>query len=400
LSTAPRWRCWILIGLLFGATALSYLDRQVLSVLAPQIMAEFRMGNTAYSRVVFAFVFSYTAMFALGGRFIDAVGTKLGLGLSVLVWSVASGLHGLATGPWTLGASRFLLGAGAGPCFPAAAKGAVEWTPPKHRALAIGIANAGSAFGAMLAPPLTAWSAGALGWRTAFFGTAVIGALWLCAWLAAFRGLAPGEREKTAAPACVGRLLADRNMRRLMLARCFFDPVFYFYLFWIPQYLSQERGLSLAAIGSLTWIPFFALGVANIAAGRLSDVLVVRGWQPRRARLALMLAAAMLTPASFLASIADNVATAIALMSVLMLAHGIWIANFVTLVGDSVTANDVGTAVGLTGACGGIAGMFSSLITGPVADHFSFAAIFVATAVLYPVAWLILALPHSPRADA
>jgi ACS family hexuronate transporter-like MFS transporter len=176
-----------------------------------------------------------------------------------------------------------------------------------------------------------------------------------------------------------------------MIARFFFDPVFYFYMFWIPQYLSRERNMSLAEIGSLTWIPFFALGVTNIAAGRVSDMLVTRGWTPRRARLALMLGAALLTPASWFASLAGTAAMAIGLMSVLMFAHGIWIANFITLIGDTVAPTEVGTAVGLTGTAGGIAGMLSSIVVGPVVDNYSFAPVFLVSALLYPTAWLIIA---------
>jgi ACS family hexuronate transporter-like MFS transporter len=389
--TPPPLRAWILIALLFVATALSFLDRQVLSVLAPRITAEFGMSNTAYSRVVFAFILTYTVMFSAGGRLMDSLGTRLGLGLSVLVWSIASGLHALATGPWTLGLGRLLLGVGEGACFPAVTKGAVEWMAPRHRALAVGIANGGSAFGAVLAPPLTATVTAAYGWRSAFLGTALLGALWLAAWVAAFRGLPETDAASARKPVSVRGLLGRPFVRRLMLGRFLFDPVFYFYMFWIPQYLSRERGLSLTAIGSLTWIPFFALGATNIAAGRLSDALVARGWAPRRARLGLMLVAAMLTPASFLASQAGTVATAIALMSVLMLAHGIWIANFVTLIGDSVEPHEVATAVGLTGTAGGIAGMLSNLLTGPLVDRFSFAPVFLATGVVYPIAWLVIA---------
>jgi ACS family hexuronate transporter-like MFS transporter len=389
--TPPPVRAWILIGLLFVATALSFLDRQVLSVLAPRITAEFGMSNTEYSRVVFAFVLTYTAMFSLGGRLMDHLGTRAGLGLSVLVWSIASGLHSLAAGPWTLGAGRLLLGVGEGACFPAVTKGAVEWMAPRHRALAVGIANGGSAFGAVLAPPLTAMVTAAYGWRSVFLGTALVGVLWLAGWMAAFRGLPATAVASARKPVRVRGLLARPLVRRLMAARFLFDPVFYFYMFWIPQYLSRERGLSLADIGALTWIPFFALGVTNIAAGRLSDALVARGWQPRRARIGLMLGAALLTPASFLASQAGTAGAAIALMSVLMLAHGVWIANFITLIGDSVEAHEVATAVGLTGTAGGIAGMLSNLVTGPVVDRFSFAPVFLVTAIVYPAAWLVIA---------
>jgi MFS transporter, ACS family, hexuronate transporter len=389
----PERRAWLLCTLLFFATALSFLDRQVLSVLAPQLTAEFGMSNTVYSRVVFAFVLSYTVMFALGGRLMDALGTRTGLGLSVGVWSLASGLHALANGPLLLGLARFLLGAGEGACFPGATKGAVEWMPPQRRALAIGFANGGSAFGAVVAPPLTVWWASWFGWRGAFIATAVLGALWLIAWQLAFRGLTIPSAAPAGAPRTSFRSLLGRSeVRRMMAARFFFDPVFYFYMFWIPQYLSRERGLSLGEIGALMWIPFFALGVTTIAAGRVSDAVVQRGWNPRRARMALMLAAALLTPASWLAVSAGSAGTAIALMSVLMFAHGIWIANFITLIGDTVNTTEVGTAVGLTGFAGGIAGMLSNLVVGPVVDQHGFAPVFFASALLYPAAWLILAV--------
>jgi MFS transporter, ACS family, hexuronate transporter len=390
LTTIPIRRAWLLIGLLFAATALSFLDRQVLSVLAPRITAEFQMSNAVYSRVVFCFVLSYTAMFSLGGRLLDAVGTRLGLAISVLIWSAASGMHAIAAGAVGLGAARFFLGIGEGACFPAVTKGAVEWMPATKRALAVGIANGGSAFGAVLAPPLTAWVAGAFGWRSAFACTAALGLLWLAAWLAACRVLPPHVAGKSARVRML-ELFLRPEMRRLLIARFFFDPVFYFYMFWIPQYLSRERGMSLATIGSLTWIPFFALGVTNIAAGRISDSLVARGWEPRDARLRLMLIAALLTPASGLAALAGTPALAITLMSILMFAHGIWIANFITLISDTVSASEIGTAVGLTGTCGGVAGMLSNLIVGPVVDRYSFTPVFLASAVLYPLAWLILA---------
>ncbi|MBI4909488.1 MAG: MFS transporter [Acidobacteria bacterium] len=385
-------RAWILCSLLFYATALSFLDRQVLSVLAPQLTREFDMSNTVYSRVVFAFVASYTMMFALGGRLMDAVGTRLGLALSVGLWSLASAAHALANGPWILGTARFFLGVGEGACFPAATKGAVEWMKPERRALAVGFANGGSAFGAVLAPPLTVWWTSWFGWRGAFLATALLGALWLILWMAAFRGLPSPMKAPPSQRTGFASLLRRPEMRRLMIARFFFDPVFYFYMFWIPQYLSRERGLSLAEIGSLTWIPFFALGVTNIAAGRVSDILVKRGWQPRRARLTLMCVAAALTPASWMASTAGSASAAISLMSVLMFAHGIWIANYITLIGDTVATGEVGTAVGLTGTSGGVAGMLSNLVVGPVVDSAGFAPVFLVSALLYPAAWCILAL--------
>ncbi len=390
MTTIPSRRAWILCGLLFLATALSFLDRQVLSVLAPSITAEFGMSNSVYARVVFAFVLSYTVMFSVGGRLMDALGTKLGLALSVGLWSMASAAHALARGPWSLGIARFFLGVGEGACFPAVTKGAVEWVQPERRAFAVGFANGGSAFGAVLAPPLSAWWATTFGWRGAFASTAVLGLSWLLAWQLASRGAGTAGTAASRVRVSFAELLSRRDVRGLVLARFFFDPVFYFYMFWIPQYLAKERGLSILEIGSLMWIPFLVLGLTNIAAGQVSDLLVAGGWQPRRSRLVLMLVAALLTPSSWLASVATTPALAIALMSILMFAHGIWIANFITLIGDTVAQEEVGTAVGLTGTSGGIAGMISSLVVGPVADHLSFAPVFLASALLYPAAWLIL----------
>jgi ACS family hexuronate transporter-like MFS transporter len=207
-------RAWTICGLLFLATALSFLDRQVLSVLAPTLTAEFSMSNAAYSRVIFAFVLSYTVMFALGGRLMDVLGTRSGLALSVGVWSLASAAHACVNGPWALGAARVLLGVGEGACFPAATKGAIECTRAERRALAVGIANGGSAFGAVVAPPLTAWWAGAFGWRGAFVATAGLGLLWLLAWQVTLRGF-PRERPPAGARAGTGfRALLSRRRRR------------------------------------------------------------------------------------------------------------------------------------------------------------------------------------------
>lgn len=394
---SPR-RAAVLCTLLFFAAALCFLDRQILSVLAPQITKEFNLSNTVYSRILFAFVLSYTIMLALGGWLMDRLGTRRGLGFSVGFWSLASAAHALVTGPWSLGLARFALGIGEGPCFPGTTKGAIEWMPPHRRGLAVGFANSGSALGAILAPPLTVWAAATWGWRGAFAATALLGFAWLLAWNLAFRGVP----QATVAPRADQPrvrwqdLLARPEVRRLLAARFCFDPVFYFYMFWIPQYLNRERGMSLAEIGALVWIPFVALEIANISAGHVSDSLVKRGWDRRRARMRLMLVAALLTPASFAAALAGTPGLAIGLMSVLLFAHGIWIANYMTLVGETVAPHEIATTVGLTGMCGGIAGMLSSLVIGPVVDRYSFGPIFLASAVVYPLAWLILRSGKKP----
>lgn len=402
---SPR-RAWILCILLFCAAALCFIDRQVLSILAPQIIAEFGMNNTVYGRIVSAYVMSYMVMALFGGRLMDALGTRRGLGYSVTFWSLASAAHALVTGPVSLGVARFFLGVGEGPCFPGTTKGAIEWMDAKRRGFAVGFANSGGGMGIIIAPPLVVWAASHLGWRGAFAATAGLGLIWVIAWHLAFRGLPTPSASDRRAGSGFRALLARPEVRRLMAARFFFDPVFYFYMFWIPQYLSRERGMSTAEIGALVWIPFVALEISNIGAGSVSDSMIARGWNPRRARLTLMLVAALLTPASWLAVLASTPAMALALMAVLLFAHGIWIANFMTLIGDTVATEDVATTVGLTAVCGGLAGMISSQVIGYVVDHHSFGPVFFASALVYPIAWIIIrtgklsAAPHARPSEA
>jgi MFS transporter, ACS family, hexuronate transporter len=330
-------------------------------------------------------------MLVLGGRVMDRLGTRRGLGIAVAFWSLASAAHAFVTGPISLGVMRFFLGAGEGPAIPGAIKGAVEWVDPKRRGIAIGLTTSGASLGSLIAPPLVVWTASQVGWRGAFGATAVLGAIWLGAWMLATRGISRASNTATKLPSSSwSSLLSRPEVRRLMAARFCFDPVYYFYMFWIPQYLSRERGLSLAAIGALMWIPFLALEVANLAAGQASDMCVSRGWSRPRARMTLMLIAALLTPASFFVALAGTTGFAIVLMCVLMFAHGIWITNFMALIGDTVEPGDVATTVGLTGFCGGIAGMLSNLVIGPVVDNYSFTPVFLVSAVVYPLAWFIL----------
>jgi MFS transporter, ACS family, hexuronate transporter len=189
-------------------------------------------------------------------------------------------------------------------------------------------------------------------------------------------------------------LLNRPVMWRILGARFLFDPVFYFYMFWIPQYLSRERGFSLEQIGKLYWIPFLVLGVSNIASGHLSDLLIRHGWTARQARSRLLLVAAMLTPVSCLVVLAPSAGWAIGLMSCLMLAHGLWICNYLAHISDHLPVSSIATAVGMSGTIGGCAGILANLVVGPVVDHYSFTPVFITSAVPFPAAALGL-LSHA-----
>lgn len=396
--SAPRVS-WVLCGLLFAATALSFMDRQVLSVLAPALTQDLGMSDTDYARVVSAFVLAYTIMFAAGGWFVDRLGTVRGLALAVAVWSVASGLHALAAGAASLAAARFLLGLGEGACFPAAAKGTAEWFPPRQRGLATGIAVGGAAFGSLVAPPATAWIADLYGWRGAFVATGLAGGIWLVAWLSVGAFAPPRADGPAAVPLPLRTILRHPATWRLLAARFCFDPLLYFYMFWVPKYLAADRGLDTAAIGRYYWVPFLALGLCNIAAGQLGDRLIDRGWSVRGARRAVLTAAALVTPVSGLVLLAPTVGWAIALMALVMAAHGFWISTYVTLIGDLFPSRSVATVVGLTGTVGGTAAVLSNLVTGTVVERHGFVPLFLVASTLYPLALLfLLSLPATKEA--
>ena len=273
---------WFIAALLFLCSALSFFDRQVLSVLAPQILADLGMTNVEYSHAVSAFTLAYSIMFTVGGRLVDYLGTRMGLGLSVFFWTLASLLHAVVRNSPQLSVFRFLLGVGEGGCFPGAAKGVLEWFPARDRALAMGIATTGgSAIGAVAAPPLIVWTAAYFGWRGAFLATGLMGALWTALWFVFYRlpersrftteqerryileDRAPAASEFRERPWPWRGLLARKEVWGFTLTRFLLDPVFYFYMFWIPQYLHQERGASLEEIGRLAWIPFLTLGISS-----------------------------------------------------------------------------------------------------------------------------------------
>jgi ACS family hexuronate transporter-like MFS transporter len=407
----PAFRWWI-AGLLFLGTALSFFDRQVLSALAPTVIADLGMDNTQYSNVLAAFLLSYSIMFAVGGRFLDWVGTRRGMLLCVSVWTLASAAHAWVRSAWHLGMLRFLLGAGEGSCFPGVTKAALEWFPLRQRSRAIGFAIGGAAIGSMLAPPLATWMVGHVGWRGAFLATGGIGSLWVLLWAIFYRRpcespfvsaaeLAVIEEDSRGGPDAAAEsddflswpeLLRLRPVWGLILTRFLLDPVMYLYLFWIPQYLSEARAATLADIGRLAWIPFLTLDIANMMGGFVSDWLVRAGWSIGAARKTVMGVAAMLTPISILSMYVDRMDVAVGLMSVQMLAHGFWITNYITLTGDLLPPRSVGTVVGLCGCAGGLSGFFTTKLVGLVVDRFSFVPVFVAAGVMYPIGFLVILL--------
>jgi len=391
---------WWLCGLLFVATAMSFMDRMVLSALAPEITRQLDMSNEAYAQVNNAFLFSYSVMFLLGGRLLDVVGTRWGMTLSVGVWSLASGLHAAVHSVTQLGLCRFLLGMGEGGCFPGAAKGVAQWFAPRQRALAMGFAIGGASLGSVVATPLAVFLSQAVGWRGVFIVTGLIGAVWVVVWWLLSGRMTRCEAARDAAdqggPAphaervSIWALLPRKDVWGLALMRFIFDPVFYFYMFWIPKYLAEARGISKEEIGALAWIPFLALGISNVAGGWISDRLIRQGMPTLTARKLIMALAALLTMSSSLAGLAGNVGLAIGMMALLMFAHGFWITNYVTVIGDRFPQGAVGTVMGLSGAVGAVGGMLANTGIGWAVTHLSYGPVWLASGLLYPLAFVVL----------
>lgn len=390
---------WWVVFLVFIATGLSFLDRQVLSIAVIRIQKEFGFSDMEYGWVNTSFLLSYALMFTVGGWLIDRIGAKKGLGIAVGVWSVANALHGVMTSLPQLLAFRFLLGIGEGACFPGAAKTVYEWFDKKERALANGIAIGGSAIGAVIAPPLTIWISNAYGWRTGFVLPGLIGIAWVVIWL-----LIPWRREAGTAPGITQEtfkipfrtVLKQRETWVFVLMRFLLDPVMYFMMFWIPKYLSEARNVPFEQIGRLFWIPFLALGISNILGGLFSDQLVKRSVSTGSARKIIMGCAAALTLAVPLTEYTSSVAIAVALMALYMFAHGCWITNYITAISDVFGPGATSTVVGLSGTAGAISSLVLNPMIGKIVQQYSYKPLWIASGLLYPVAFVafILLIPR------
>lgn len=400
-----KYISWIILIFLFVATGLSFLDRQVLSMTIIKIQQEFGFSDVQYGWVNTSFLISYAIMFTVGGRLMDTVGGKVGMAVSVGIWSIASGLHGVMTGFYQLIAFRFLLGIGEGGCFPGAAKIVYEWFDEKKRAMANGVAIGGSAIGAVLAPPLVILVSSRLGWRSAFVISGLIGIVWVLLWLLIpwkKYGVKEKKQVKFAGSAIpFGKILRNKDAQIFIVIRFLLDPVLYFIMFWAPKYLNEQRGISFESIGNLFWIPFLGLGLSNILGGWFSDKLVKRGFSINKARKAVMGMAAVATiSASFIATV-STVEMAITLMTLVMIAHGFWITNYITAISDTFGAKGTATVVGLSGTAGAISALIINPLIGLIVQGYSYTPVWIVVGFMYPIAFIILMIfiPRIRRID-
>ncbi|MDB4584813.1 MFS transporter, partial [Draconibacterium sp.] len=385
---------WLIVLMAFFATALSFLDRQVLSVSIIKIAEEFTISDIEYGFINTGFLISYAIMFTVGGILIDRYGSRLGLAVSVGIWSVATLLHSFANNAVQFGIFRFILGVGEGGAFPGAVKAVVEWVPKKHQALANGIAIGGAALGAVIAPPLCVWLIFLTGWRGVFMVTAGFGFIWVIAWLL-FPKRKPQKSEiRTEAQSSGTKIDLIQTLRIkevwvFILIRFLLDPIFYFYMFWIPKYLNEARGISIEQIGDLFWIPFLALGVSNILGGLVSDRVLKKTGNLDFSRKLIMGIAAVLTLSAILIRYVESVEMVIVLMSVVFFAHGFWITNYITSISDIFGKKATSTIIGFSGSAGAISALVINPLIGVIIMKFSYDPLWIYAGSMYLVAFLV-----------
>jgi len=383
-----RWRIALLIA---AAIAISYFDRQTLPVAIKAIQHEIPVSNFQFGQLNLAFLLAYAAMYAGGGKLVDALGARRGFFLNMVWWSLACASHGLAAGFTMLACSRLLLGMGEGGGFPAATKVVAEWFPATQRATAMGMINAGTAVGAVLAPPGIALVIRLLGWRWVFFLSGSIGLLWALWWRAAM----PAESPKAAAAAPMEHvpwlaLFRERQVWGLVSAKFLSDAAWFVYMSWLAKYLYDVRGFDTARVGYFAWIPFAASGVGSLAGGWFSSRLLAGGHPLDFARKAALGASAAMMPWIFFVTRAP-VEWAIVLFAIAFFGQQSWSGLVMTLPADMFPRAAVGSVAGLVGMGGALGGAVFNLIVGYMLDHrMGYGAVFGMLSTFHLIAFAVI----------
>ena len=400
-----RWRIAVLVS---AAIAISYLDRQTLPVAIKAIEQDIPVSNEQFSFLQSSFLIAYALMYAGGGKLMDVVGTRTGFLAIMLFWSLACASHGLATSVGTLAFSRLLLGMGEGGGFPAATRAVAEWFPVTERATAMGIVNAGTALGGVVAPPLIALVLTTADWHSVFYLTAAVGLAWACWWWIAYqpperhRGLQPEERRLLEPVIGAGRssgapprwltLLRLRQTWGLVVSKFLSDAAWYFYLFWLPKYLYDARGFDIKAVGAYAWIPYAAAGVGCLVGGSLSSWLLRRHVPLDRARkVALGLSAAVMPAVLFVPSVPAG--WALAIFSLAYFGQQSWSTLVMTLPADIFPRGAVGAVAGLVGFGGAMGGVVFGQVVGALLDAgFGYGIVFTLAGSFHLLAFAVICL--------
>jgi MFS transporter, ACS family, hexuronate transporter len=401
---------WTVCALLFFATTINYVDRQVLSILAKTLETSIGWDSIQYGYITAAFQASYGIGLLAAGRMIDRLGTRIGFALAVGLWSVAAIGHAAAVSAFTFGIARAALGLGEAANFPACIKTVAEWFPKRERALATGIFNSGANVGAVIAPLAVPWLAAAYGWQSAFIATGALGFLWIVFWIwkyakpADHRGVSSKELAhiQSDPPDSVqsvpwAKLLPKRETWAFAFGKAMTDPVWWFFLFWFPKYLQETFGLSLKQIVIPTLVVYNICSVGSIAGGWLSGGLLKRGWSLNAARKTAMLVCALCVLPVLYAPYSKNMWVVVALVGLAVAAHQGWSANLFTLTSDMFPRAAVGSVVGIGGTAGAAASTLIQIGTGYIVQiTHSYLPLFIVSGLAY-VAALAVVHAFSPK---
>ena len=404
---------WYICGLLFFATTINYVDRQVIGVLAPELQRVIGWNEIQYGWIVSSFQAAYAIGFLFAGRFIDRVGTRAGYAIMFSIWSLAAIGHSLVATVLGFAIARFVLGLGESGNFPAAIKTTAEWFPRRERAFATGIFNAGSNMGAILAPIMVPWITLTFGWRWAFIATGLLGVPWLIAWLATYR--TPQQHHKLSSSELAyiqsdpqepqtripwSRLISHRQTWAFGLGKFITDPIWWFFLFWLPKFLNTRYGLSLSELGPPLVAIYILSDIGSITGGWLSSGLIKRGWTVNRARKTAMLICALSVVPIVIAASVSSLWIAVALIGLATAAHQGWSANLYTLTSDMFPRHAVASVVGIGSFGGAIGGMLIATFTGFLLESTgSYVPIFVLAGSAYLAALAVIHL-LAPKLEA
>ncbi len=395
---------WWILGLLLGVTIINFVDRQSLSIVAPLLRESLHLSNTDYGIIVAAFQMGMMFGEFPMGWLMDRRGVKFGLAFAVSWWSLANGLHALGRSMLHFSVLRFCLGTGECGNYSGGMKLVSQWFPVRERALAVGVFNGGSMLGSIIAPPLLVALTLTLGWHAAFLLPAALGGVWVLIWLRTYQApedhprltaaertyILEGREASAGAPPSNAELLRLPHTWALMLCRLLAGPVVQFYIYWLPEYLYRERGLSLKAIGLFAWVPFLFGDIGSIAGGWVAGRLIRAGLSVTQTRRITMLFGASCCLLSFAVVSARSAPGALAGICAVLLGHTFFAANFFAAISDVFPNNAVGRVTALTGIAGGLSGMLFPLLTGFLVDHFSYLPVFSLAAVMPLAACAVL----------
>lgn len=385
---------WTVCGLLFFATTVNYVDRQVLGILKPVLARELGWSEADYGWIVFAFQLAYAVMMPVAGRVIDWLGIRAGYALAVLLWSVAAMSHALARTAVQFAAARFALGTGEAANFPAVIKTIAVWYPQRERAFAMGIANSGSNVGAIVAPLLVPFFALHFGSRSAFLATGALDFVWLAAWLIFFRRHPEQTRESEPETRVrMAQLLGKRQAWVLLAAKFLTDGAWWFYLFWLPGFLNSSYGLDLGQLGPPLVAIYVAADLGSICGGWLSSAFLARGWTANRARKTAMLVCACgALPVIGIMFTGHHLWAAVGLISLAVASHQGWSTNNFTLASDMFPQAAVATVSGFAGIGGAVSGMLVAPVIGYWLDfsHNAYAPLFCVAGSMYLITLAVI----------